>query len=96
MDLISIRLLKSSTRGNNKASSPYYNNLATEEELRNRKMRLFLYALRSPIWFEATAPLLDGFSRRILHRIPLVGSLTETFLLDWILYYQHPFVSEEQ
>ena len=46
-----------------------------QEELRNRKMRLLLYALRSPIWSEATAPLLDGVSRHVLQRIPLIGSL---------------------
>ena len=90
MDLLSIRLLQ---RSNTNSLRP---NAFTEEELRRRKMRLLLYALRNPVFSQSTVPIIDGFSRRVLQKIPLLGSLLETFVWDWVLYYQHPYIAEER
>lgn len=101
MDLLSIRLLErnnneSGSNNSNSINNKYRNkNTLTEEELRRRKLRLFLYALRSPVWSTVTVPFLDAISRKILQRIPLLGNLVEAVLWDWVLYYQHPFISEE-
>jgi Peroxisomal membrane protein (Pex16) len=94
MDLLSIRLLQ--PPNNNGTASRMYLNPATLEELRQRKMRLLLYTLRSPVWDQATLPQLEKISQSILRRVPLVGGIAETYLMDWILYYQHPFIAEEQ
>lgn len=69
------------------------NPLFTEECLRRRK-RLLLYLLRAPIWNQVTAPSLDRTST-ILQKIPLLGNFLDTCLWDWILYWKHPYVSEE-
>mmetsp|Transcript_24262 Transcript_24262/g.51549 ORF Transcript_24262/g.51549 Transcript_24262/m.51549 type:complete len:307 (+) Transcript_24262:150-1070(+) len=67
----------------------------TTGEIRRRKLRLLLYALRAPAWEGATLPVSEGFSGTVLSRIPLLGGIAEAVLWDWILYYQHPFVAEE-
>lgn len=94
MDLLSIRLLERNSGDINQISTRRKNPFASEE-LRRRRMRLFLYVLRSPVWSQVAEPVLEGTSRGILQRIPLVGGLAETALWDWILYYKHPFVAEE-
>jgi hypothetical protein len=94
MDLLSIRLLERNSGDINQIRTRRKNPFASEE-LRRRRMRLFLYVLRSPVWSQVTEPVLEGSSRGILQRIPLVGGLAETALWDWILYYKHPFVAEE-
>jgi len=109
MDVLSIRLLERNSRGTNRNSKRRHGrnskqwstngnvntNPHTQEEIQRRKLRLFLYALRLPVWSGATLPVLEGVSQTFLRRIPLLGGLAETVLWDWILYYQHPFVSEE-
>ena len=109
IDVLSIRLLEGNSRGNNRNGksrhgrnrrhwSAYVDvntNPHTQEEIQRRKLRLFLYALRLPVWSGATLPALEGVSQTLLRKIPLLGGLAETVLWDWILYYQHPFVSEE-
>lgn len=106
MDLLSIRLLEHNNNSNNNSininkihnsnnSDKYHRNIRTEDEIRRRKLRLFLYALRSPVWSMATSPILDLLSKRILQKIPILGNFIEIYIWDFILYYQHPFVSEE-
>ncbi|KAG7358010.1 peroxisomal membrane protein Pex16 [Nitzschia inconspicua] len=92
MDILSIRLLEQ----HQKETFNMYQNPATIQELQHRKIRLLIYALRSPVWNYSTLPLLQKLSQRLFQRIPLVGGLLETFVMDWILYYQHPFIAEEQ
>ncbi|MGK3749333.1 MAG: hypothetical protein ACI8RD_001627 [Bacillariaceae sp.] len=104
MDLLSIRLLEQNKNNNSKINeihnnhnhnNKYHRNIRTEDEIRRRKLRLFLYALRSPVWSTATSPILDLLSKRILQKIPLLGNFIEIYIWDFILYYQHPFISEE-
>jgi hypothetical protein len=101
MDLLSIRLLEHNNNSNineihnNNNSEKYHRNIRTEDEIRRRKLRLFLYALRSPVWSTATSPIFDLLSKRILQKIPLLGNFIEIYIWDFILYYQHPFISEE-
>ena len=85
MDLASLTLLIGHRRNGNPLS---------KEEWRRRRMKLFLYLLRSPIWSHLTSPVLNTTSSAI-QKIPLVGSLIDAFLWDWILYWRHPYVSEE-
>jgi hypothetical protein len=47
------------------------------------------------VWSTHTIPALEGVSVHLLRKIPVLGNLVETVLWDWVLYYQHPFVSEE-
>jgi hypothetical protein len=69
-------------------------NPATKAEWNRRRMKLFLYLLRSPIWSQLTAPTV-GTCSSVLRHIPLVGGLADSYLWDWILYQKHPYVSEE-
>mmetsp|Transcript_64258 Transcript_64258/g.73994 ORF Transcript_64258/g.73994 Transcript_64258/m.73994 type:complete len:546 (-) Transcript_64258:78-1715(-) len=100
LDLLSIRLLeRNNDDNNNNNNNNRYRNIRTEEEVQRRKLRLLLYALRSPVWSTITVPILlnDVLSRRILQKIPLLGlrNFIEIYIWDWILYYKHPFISEE-
>jgi hypothetical protein len=104
MDLLSIRLIEQNKNNNSNINeihnnhnhnNKYHRNIRTEDEIRRRKLRLFLYALRSPVWSTATSPILDLLSKRILQKIPLLGNFIEIYIWDFILYYQHPFISEE-
>jgi hypothetical protein len=96
LDIVSLRLLLQSS-----SSSSSYRNPVTQEELRQRKMRLWLYALRSPVWDHIIKPIMvDQFlSQRILQQrfIPSwLGNILEIFMMDWISYHRHPFIAEEQ
>jgi hypothetical protein len=72
----------------------YFNNSDRNlEELKRRKMKLLLYLLRSPIYDGSTAPFVIYVSK-LAGRIPMFGSLFESFILDWLSYWKHPFVSE--
>jgi hypothetical protein len=86
MDLVSLRLLRQATLSSSTSSS--YRNLVTQEELSQRKMRLWLYSLRLPVCDYTTKPvIIEQFvSQRILHRCmpSWLGNLLETFLMDWI------------
>jgi hypothetical protein len=82
MDLTSLGLVKDQV------------NPATKEEWNRRRVKLFLYLLRSPIWNQLTAPTIETCSS-VLRHIPLVGGLADSYLWDWILYQKHPYVSEE-
>ena len=94
MDVLSIRLLEHHRRPNPRYPASKSDPFA-HQELKRRKMRLLLYVLRAPVWNNHTLPMLEGVSQKVLRKMPLVGNLLETVLWDWILYYQHPFVSEE-
>jgi Peroxisomal membrane protein (Pex16) len=85
MDLLSLRLLSQECRSGNQAS---------KEEWHRRRMKLLLYLLRSPIWTHATFPVLERTSAFLQH-LPLLGRVLDSYLWDWILYWRHPFVSEE-
>lgn len=63
------------------------------QELRRRKFKLFLYLLRSPIFDKYTGPAASR-AFRVAGRIPLVGSLLESYFWEWLLYWKHPFASE--
>jgi hypothetical protein len=86
MDLTSLGLLM-------KTDQVQVNNPATKAEWNRRRMKLFLYLLRSPVWSQLTAPTVETCSS-VLRHIPLVGGLANSYLWDWILYQKHPYVSE--
>lgn len=85
MDLLSLQLLRQECRNGNQVS---------KEEWHRRRMKLMLYLLRSPIWTHATCPGLERTSA-CFQSIPLLGRVLDSYLWDWILYWRHPFVSEE-
>jgi len=102
-DVLSIRLLVGRRRTQQPQQQPHghetYNSSSSnpfeDSEVRRRKLRLLLHLLRAPVWSSHTLPVLEGVSKNLLGRLPVVGTLLETVLWDWILYYQHPYVSEE-
>ena len=69
-------------------------NLLTCKELNRRKLKLLLYVLRSPIWEQYTQPYSSRVSNG-LARVPLMGRLLSNYLMDFLLYCKHPYVSEE-
>jgi hypothetical protein len=85
MDVVSLRLLLSSQRNNSRWS---------QGELDRRRMKLFLYLLRSPVWSHMTSPILSKSSDTI-RKIPLLGSFIDACIWDWILYHKQAYVSEE-
>jgi hypothetical protein len=97
-DVLSIRLLVG-RQHQQKHDSGHNHGLRSnpfeDSEVRRRKLRLLLHFLRAPVWSSHTLPALEGVSKNVLSKLPVVGNLLETVLWDWILYYQHPFVSEE-
>jgi Peroxisomal membrane protein (Pex16) len=68
-------------------------NAVTVNEWKRRRMRLFLYVLRSPIWDRYTEPVVQRVDG-IVYRFPLVGGLLRNFIWDWI-YYWRVFRAEE-
>ena len=72
-----------------------HQNKNSREELRRRKMKLLLYLLRSPVWDRYTQRGVAGCVSRNLQNVPLLGRLADTYLWNWLLYWKHPFVSEE-
>jgi hypothetical protein len=63
------------------------------QELKRRKMKLFLYLLRSPFFERFTGPVVSR-AGTLSRAIPLIGSLIETYLWDWLLYWKHPYAAE--
>lgn len=70
-------------------------NPQSQQELSRRRMKLFLYLLRSPMWDRTTEPRVVR-TAALLRRVPLLGKLVETYLWEYLLYWKHPFVSEEE
>jgi Peroxisomal membrane protein (Pex16) len=98
MDLTSLQLTQhlsgTMDRGRNNHGISNYRKRLTCDEWNRRRMNLFFYLLRSPLWNLATAPMMEHLCS-IVQRFPLVGGLMERYLRDYILYWKHPFSSEE-
>jgi hypothetical protein len=62
-------------------------NTVTQAEWKRRRMRLFLYLLRAPIWDRFTRGSAENVSA-ILDRIPLFGGLMQNYLWDWLYYWK--------
>jgi hypothetical protein len=62
-------------------------NKATHEERERRRLRLFLYVLRSPIWERGTT---IGVTRvnKVVECVPLLGKVVSAYLQDWISYWK--------
>ena len=71
----------------------FKNSALNNQELKRRKFKLFLYLLRSPVFDKYTGPAASR-AFRVTGRIPLVGSLLESYFWEWLLYWKHPFASE--
>ena len=71
----------------------YHHSALNSQELRRRKFKLFLYLLRSPIFDKVTRPAASRTMKGV-GKIPLVGSLMESYFWDWLLHWKHPFASE--
>jgi peroxin-16 len=84
IDLVSLLLLR------NHGHSPL-----NRQELQRRKLRLWLYLLRSPI-FDRYTEHAEAKTCLSVSKIPLLGSILETYLWDWLLYWKHPFISEQE
>lgn len=82
MDLTSLGLLKNPS------------DEISQEEWDRRRKRMFLYFFRSPLWSHLTSPLLERVSY-MLHLVPLAGGIADTYLWDWVMYWKHPYISEE-
>jgi hypothetical protein len=85
MDLISLGLLSKQGKNGNSHS---------KDEWNRRRMRLFVYLLRAPIWNRLTSPFLDQ-TTSVIQKVPLIGGLVHSYLWDWIFYWKHPLYSEE-
>lgn len=70
-------------------------NPQSQAELGRRRMKLLLYLLRSPAWDKTSEPSVVR-TAALLRRVPLLGKLVETYVWEWLLYWKHPFVSEEE
>lgn len=62
-------------------------NGATQLEWKRRRLRLFLYLLRSPIWDRHTRGTAESVGRA-LERVPLLGGLLQNYLWDWLYYWK--------
>ncbi|KAI2511170.1 Peroxisomal membrane protein (Pex16) [Fragilaria crotonensis] len=82
MDVLSLLLLER-----------FKHSALNSQELRRRKFKLFLYLLRSPVFDKLTGPAASR-AFRITGKVPFVGSLLESYLWEWLLYWKHPFASE--
>jgi peroxin-16 len=74
-------------------STRHDGNVATQNELKRRKLRLLLYLLRVPVWDRLTKPRVDNLCASI-ERIPLFGKLLTNYLYEW-LYYWRLYRAEE-
>jgi hypothetical protein len=88
MDLLSLWSIAGDCSGPHPSA-----NAVTVNEWKRRRMRLFLYVLRSPIWDRYTEPAVQRVDD-IVYRFPLVGGLMRNFIWDWI-YYWKVFRAEE-
>jgi Peroxisomal membrane protein (Pex16) len=88
MDVLSLWSVSGECSGSNPSS-----NAVTVSEWKRRRMRLFLYVLRSPIWERYTEPVVQRVDG-VVYRFPLVGGLLRNFIWDWI-YYWRVFRAEE-
>lgn len=83
MDVLSLLFLSRTT-----------DNSASRQELTRRKLKLLLYLLRSPIWERyiqaSTTRVASGVAR-----VPIVGRLLSHYLMEFVFYWKHPYVSEE-
>lgn len=83
LDIVTLLLLQNNI--NNKFSS---------KEMRRRKLKLFLYLLRSPIFDKYSKPTASRVFQ-LVGKLPLFGPVLENYLWDWVHYWKHPFVAEE-
>lgn len=86
MDVTSLRCLSGTISQDNAHS---------QAECNRRRMKLLLYLLRSPAWDRTTEPTVLR-TAALLRRVPLLGRIVETYLWEWLLYWKHPFFSEEE
>jgi hypothetical protein len=86
MDVTSLKCLSGAVSQDNAYSQAEWN---------RRRMKLFLYLLRSPAWDKTTEPSVLR-TASLFRRVPLLGRFVETYLWEWLLYWKHPFVSEEE
>jgi Peroxisomal membrane protein (Pex16) len=93
LDLISLWGLHpigndSSTTGRKRCNNS--NNVESgREEWRRRRMRLFLYVLRTPVWERYTEPIAQrimGVSLR--NNVPVLGNLLSSYFWDWLSYWR--------
>lgn len=70
-------------------------NPVSQAEKSRRRLKLFLYLLRSPVWERTTEPTVLR-TAGIIRRVPLLGRLVENYLWEWLFYWKHPFVCEEE
>ena len=82
MDVLSLLLLER-----------FKHSALNSQELRRRKLKLFLYLLRGPVFDKFTGPAASR-AFRITGMVPLVGPLLESYFWEWLLYWKHPFASE--
>ena len=69
-------------------------NPVTREEWNRRRMKLFFYMLRTPVYNSVTSPIADKVFG-VVERFPVLGSVMESYMREWLLYWKHPFSSEE-
>jgi len=62
-------------------------NEETKSEVSRRKMRLFLYVLRDPVWNGSTRPCIES-TTNTLRRIPLVGSLGHNYVWELVMFWR--------
>jgi Peroxisomal membrane protein (Pex16) len=69
-----------------------HNNINAEQssrEWRRRRLRLFLYVLRAPVWEQYTEPIAQHVMGASLCRnVPVVGNLLSSYFWDWLSYWR--------
>jgi Peroxisomal membrane protein (Pex16) len=97
LDLISLWGLKpigndtGITTGGKRCHNDNHNNNAEESgrEWRRRRLRLFLYVLRAPVWDQYTEPIAQRVMGASLRRnVPVVGNLLSSYFWDWLSYWR--------
>lgn len=90
ISLLSLNTITNEQNGNQRQQpqrQPFYTNPASVQELQRRRMRLWLYLLRAPIWEMYTEGTIQRFSD-ILYRLPLLGGLLRNYIYDYIYYWK--------
>jgi Peroxisomal membrane protein (Pex16) len=65
------------------------------QEWNRRRMRLWLYALRAPIWENGTQRIAERVGSSLEQTIPIVGRLLRHYFSDWLLYWKEYRLLEE-
>jgi Peroxisomal membrane protein (Pex16) len=89
LDLLSLWGLQPIGNDSNTGGKRNNNAEASGREWRRRRLRLFLYVLRAPVWEQYTEPMAQRIMGASLRRnVPVVGNLLSSYFWDWLSYWR--------